>query len=186
MACLLFVLTLHCTTLTFHIITRSPPHVGFGLRRASFLSSTSPPPKPELTSLSKPKQGAGLFQLDTPTAARSKTLPDIELNAGSTPVQMLANAFPGNNTDTSSWNITDATPSSPPSVSVFLLPPPRRSSLTGLRKIDRKPAERLGPPKLQVRFATLAAPPSATSWSSGGGGNGSQAHTCRPTSLSPT
>ncbi|KAH9976726.1 hypothetical protein BGW80DRAFT_1250211 [Lactifluus volemus] len=150
------------------------PVISPSLRATSRSSSTPPPPK--LASLSKPKKGAGLFQLDTATAARSKTLPEIELSAGSSPVQMLANALPGNNTDTNSWNITDATPSPPPSDSVFPLPPPRRSSLTALRKIDTKSAERLGPPKLQVRTlrsATLAAPPSSTSWPNGAGGNSS-------------
>jgi Dual specificity phosphatase, catalytic domain/Rhodanese-like domain len=152
------------------------PHMLDSVREEQHPVLSSTPPPPKLASLSKPKKGVGLFQLDTATAARSKTLPEIELSAGSSPVQMLANALPGNDTDTSSWNITDATPSPPPSDSVFPLPPPRRSSLTALRKIDTKSAERLGPPKLQVRTlrsATLAAPPSSTSWPNGGGGNSS-------------
>jgi hypothetical protein len=137
-----------------------------------------PPPPPKLSFPSKLKKAGGLFQLDTATAARSKTLPEIEFSAGASPVQMLANILPGN-TDTSSWNITDATPSPPPSESVFPPPPGHRPSLTALRKIDTKSAERLGPPKLQVRTlrsATLAAPPSATSWPTGGGGSSPRPH----------
>jgi Dual specificity phosphatase, catalytic domain/Rhodanese-like domain len=136
-----------------------------------------PPPPPKLSFPSKPRKGGGLFQLDTVTAARSMTLPEIELSAGASPVQMLANFLPGN-TESSSWNITDATPSPPPSESVFPSPPPRRPSMAPLRKIDTKSAERLGPPKLQVRTlrsATLAAPPSAP-WPSGGGSGSPRAH----------
>ncbi|KAI0255464.1 hypothetical protein BJV78DRAFT_1175709 [Lactifluus subvellereus] len=120
-------------------------------------------------------KGAGLFRLDTATAARSMTLPEIELSGGASPVQMLANVLPGN-ADSSSWNITDASPSPPPSESVFPHPRPCRPSLTPLRKLDTKSAERLGPPKLHVRTlrsATLAAPPSAAFWPSGGSGSSS-------------
>ncbi|KAI0298992.1 hypothetical protein B0F90DRAFT_1631918 [Multifurca ochricompacta] len=110
-----------------------------------------PPPAPKLSFPSKSKHGGGLFQLDTATAARSKTLPEIELSAGASPVPMLANILPGH-TDSNSWNIADASPSPPPSQSVFPGPsPPRRPSLTALRRLDTKSAERLGPPKLQVR-----------------------------------
>ncbi|KAI0270730.1 hypothetical protein BC834DRAFT_529918 [Gloeopeniophorella convolvens] len=128
----------------------------------------SPPPAPTLFLPSKPKKGAaGLFQLDTTTAARSNKLPEIEFSAGASPVPMLANILPAD-TSSTSWNITDSSPSPPPSQSVFPRPPPpRRPSLTALRKLDTKSAERLGPPKLQVRTlrsASLAAPPSAGLW----------------------
>jgi hypothetical protein len=140
------------------------------------LSPTPPPPKLSLPP--KPKKGGGLFQLDTATAARSRTLPEIEFSAGASPVPMLANILPGNN-DSSPWNIIDASPSPPPSQSVFPRPsPPRRPSLTALRKLDTKSAERLGPPKLQVRTlrsATLAVSPSAGLWP-GGGGTSPRAH----------
>ena len=140
------------------------------------LSPTPPPPKLSLPP--KPKKGGGLFQLDTATAARSRTLPEIEFSAGASPVPMLANILPGN-TDSSPWNITDASPSPPPSQSTFPRPsPPHRPSLTALRKLDTKSAERLGPPKLQVRTlrsATLAVSPSAGLWP-GGGGTSPRAH----------
>ena len=141
----------------------------------------SPPPAPKLSFPSKPKKGGGLFQLDTATAARSSTLPEIELSAGAEPVPMLANILPRNpeNTEGTSWNITDASPSPPPSQSVFLRPPPpSKPSLPALRKIDTKSAERLGPPRLHVRTlrsATLAAPPSS-GWPGGGGGSSPRAH----------
>ncbi|KAI9508035.1 hypothetical protein F5148DRAFT_33946 [Russula earlei] len=131
----------------------------------------SPPPPPKLSFPFKPKKNGsgGLFQLDTATAARSRTLPEIEFSAGASPVQMLANILPGN-TETSPWNIADASPSPPPSQSVFPRPPSRKASLTALRKLDTKSAERLGPPKLHVRTvrsATLAAPPSTGLWPNG-------------------
>jgi hypothetical protein len=138
-----------------------------------------PPPAPKLSLPPKPKKGGGLFHLDTATAARSRTLPEIELSAGASPHSMLANILPGN-TDSSPWNIIDASPSPPPSQSVFPRPaPPRRPSLTALRKLDTKSAERLGPPKLQVRTlrsATLAVSPSAGLWPGGGGGTSPRAH----------
>ncbi|KAH9177296.1 hypothetical protein EDB89DRAFT_1935803 [Lactarius sanguifluus] len=139
--------------------------------------STTPPP-PKLSFPPKPKKGGGLFQLDTATAARSRILPEIELSAGSSPAPMLANILPGN-ADSSPWNIVDASPSPPPSQSAFARPsPPRRPSLTALRRLDTKSAERLGPPKLQVRTlrsATLAVSPSAGLWP-GGGGSSPRAH----------
>ena len=138
----------------------------------------SPPPAPKLSLPPKPKKNGGLFQLDTTTAARSMTLPEVERSAGSSPVPMLANILPGN-TGPTSWNITDASPSPPPSQSVFPRPsPPRKQSLTALRKLDTKSAERLGPPKLHVRTlrsATLSAPPSGL-WPSGSGASSPRAH----------
>ena len=136
----------------------------------------SPPPAPMLSFLPRPKKSAGLFQLDTATAARSMALPEVELSAGASPVPGLANGLPGN-TEATSWNITDASPSPPPSQSGFPSPP-RKPSLPALRKLDTKSAERLGPPKLHVRTlrsATLAAPPSGL-WPSGGGGSSPRAH----------
>ncbi|KAI9459910.1 hypothetical protein BJY52DRAFT_1169107 [Lactarius psammicola] len=137
------------------------------------------PPAPKLSFPPRPKKGGGLFQLDTATAARSRILPEIELSAGVSPVAMLANILPGN-TDSSPWNIIDASPSPPPSQSAFPRPsPPRRPSLTALRRLDTKSAERLGPPKLQVRTlrsATLAVSPSAGLWPGGGGGSSPRAH----------
>ena len=144
------------------------------------------PPPPKLSLPPKSKKGGGLFQLDTATAARSRTLPEIELSAGVSPVPMLANILPGN-TDSSPWNIIDASPSPPPSQSVFPRPsPPRRPSLTALRKLDTKSAERLGPPKLQVRTlrsATLAVSPSAGLWPGGGGGGGGSPRAHSPSHL---
>src|SRR6266702_4725373 len=68
------------------------------------------------------------------------------------------------NTDSSPWNIIDASPSPTPSQFTFPRPsPPRPPPLTALRRLDTKSAERLGPPKLQVRpqrSATLAVFPS--------------------------
>jgi hypothetical protein len=108
------------------------------------------------------------------------TLPEIERSAGASPVPMLANIMSGSgDTEVTSWNITDASPSPPPSQSVFPRPPPRKPSLTALRKLDTKSAERLGPPKLHVRTlrsATLAAPPSAGLWPGGSGGSSPRAH----------
>lgn len=138
----------------------------------------SPPPAPKLSLPSKQRKNGGLFQLDTATAARSMTLPEVELSAGASPVAVPANTLLGD-TEGASWNITDASPSPPPSQSVFPRPsPPRKPSLPALRKLDTKSAERLSPPKLHVRTlrsATLAAPPSGL-WSSGGGASSPRAH----------
>ena len=135
----------------------------------------SPPPPPKLSLPPKPKKSGGLFQLDTVTAARSRTLPEIEAS----PVSMSVDILPGT-TEGTSWNITDASPSPPPSQSVFPRPsPPQRPSLSSLRKLDTKSAERLGPPRLHVRTvrsATLAAPPSAGLWPSGSGSSSPRAH----------
>ena len=132
---------------------------------------TAPPPPPKLSLPPKLKKGGGLFQLDTATAARSRTLPEIELGAGASPVSMSVDSLPGTTEGATSWNITDASPSPPPSQAGFTrTSPPQRPSLASLRKLDTKSAERLGPPKLHVRTvrsATLAAPPSAGIWPSG-------------------
>ncbi|THH17283.1 hypothetical protein EW146_g3496 [Bondarzewia mesenterica] len=112
------------------------------------------------------KKGLGLSQLNTTSAANLKLLPELERSAGSSPLPMMIG----------SWNISDSTPSPPPSQSVFPRPPPpRRPSLSALRRIDTKSAERLNGapalPKLQVRTvplrsATLAAPPMNGIWPS--------------------
>ncbi|KAI0077687.1 hypothetical protein K474DRAFT_1595494 [Panus rudis PR-1116 ss-1] len=89
---------------------------------------------------------SGLRQLDTLTASRSKTLPELELVPSPQPVMPSA---------IGSWNILDdySTPSPPPSSTVFSRPqPPRRPSIPALRKLDTRSAERLHSslPKLQV------------------------------------
>ena len=122
-----------------------------------------PPPKPA-------KKGLGLAQLDTTSASKHTPLPELERSAGASPLPMMMG----------SWNISDLSPSPPPSQSVFPRPPPpRRPSLSALRRIDTRSAERLHPggggaaalPKLQVRTvplrsATLAAPPMNGAWPS--------------------
>ncbi|KAI0277882.1 hypothetical protein BGY98DRAFT_977166 [Russula aff. rugulosa BPL654] len=142
----------------------------------------SPPPPPKLSLPPKPKKGGGLFQLDTATAARSRALPEIERSTCVSPVPMSVDTLPGTTEDTSEgtpWNIIDSSPSPPPSQSVFPRPPPpQRPTLSTLRKLDTKSAERLGPPKLHVRTmrsATLAAPP-ASLWPNGNGSSSPRAH----------
>ncbi|TFK48314.1 hypothetical protein OE88DRAFT_1685004 [Heliocybe sulcata] len=109
--------------------------------------------------------GGGLFQLDTQSALRSKVLPEIEPTSSS-PLDSPTASMPS--VMSSSSLINDATPSPPPSQSVFRRPP-RRPSVPQLGRLDTKSAERLKEnlPKLQVRTLpvkanTLAAPPSAT------------------------
>ncbi|KAI0920400.1 hypothetical protein AcW1_002155 [Taiwanofungus camphoratus] len=113
-------------------------------------------------SLSAPsKKAGGLFQLDVISTSRSKNLPQVEQPPVS-PSPMMPSAM-------HSWHtISDyATPSPPPSQTVFSRPPPpRRPSVPTLGRIDTTSAERLNTslPKLQVRTlptksATLAAPP---------------------------
>jgi len=142
-----------------------------------------PPPPPKLSLPPKPKKGGGLFQLDTATAARSRTLPGIERSACASPVPISVDSLPGTTEGASEgtpWNIFDASPSPPPSQSVFpRSSPPQRPSLSTLRKLDTKSAERLGPPKLHVRTvrsATLAAPPSASLWPNRSGSSSPRAH----------
>ncbi|KZT03331.1 uncharacterized protein LAESUDRAFT_660053 [Laetiporus sulphureus 93-53] len=103
----------------------------------------------------------GLFQLDVASAGHSRNLPEVEQMPSSPAVGMPLDSHP--------WSkFADyATPSPPPSQTIFSLPStPRRPSIPTLRKIDTSSAERLnaGMPKLQVRTvptkaATLAAPP---------------------------
>ncbi|KAL6308905.1 hypothetical protein BKA93DRAFT_746646 [Sparassis latifolia] len=106
-------------------------------------------------------QSAGLFQLDVSSAARTRNLPEIE--------QTLHSPFATMPSAIHTWHAMGdyATPSPPPSQTVFSRPPPpRRPSIPTLRKLDTTSAERLnaGMPKLQVRTApikaaTLSAPP---------------------------
>ncbi|KAI9459912.1 hypothetical protein BJY52DRAFT_1211681 [Lactarius psammicola] len=120
------------------------------------------PRAPKLLFPPKPIKGWNLFQSDTATAARSGIPPEIEPSEGASPVAMPTNILPGN-TDSSPWNIIGASPSLPPSRSAFPRPsPPRRPSLTTLRRLDTKSAERLGPPKLQLRTLRSAIPGSHT------------------------
>ncbi|CAL1698049.1 unnamed protein product [Somion occarium] len=99
----------------------------------------------------------GLRQLDTLSASRSKTYPEIE-QAAPSPQPVMPSAMP-------SWSHLDdySAPSPPPSSTVFSRPqPPRRPSIPALRKLDTTSAERLqlNLPKLQVnKPAMLSAPP---------------------------
>lgn len=104
----------------------------------------------------KPAPAAGLAQLDTTIAARSKKLPEIEQPTPS-PQPLMPTAI-------NSWNALDdfSSPSPAPSATVFSRPqPPRRPSIPTLRRID---TDRMTPlPKLQVptgqpKLDTLAAP----------------------------
>lgn len=105
------------------------------------------------------KKSGGLFQLDIPSAGRSRTLPEVERPPAS-PAPLMPAIH---------WNVSGdyASPSPPPSQTVFTRPPPpRRPSVPTLGKLDTTSAERLnaGMPKLQVRTmpvkaATLSAPP---------------------------
>ena len=122
----------------------------------------SPPPLPKFSLQPKPKMGRDIFQLDTATAARSRTLSEIEA---------ALDIFPGT-TEGTSWNVTDASPFPPPSL-------PQRPSPSSLRKLDTKLAERLGRPMFQdvrtVSSATLAASPSGFC-PNGSGSNSPRAH----------
>ncbi|EMD35096.1 hypothetical protein CERSUDRAFT_97010 [Gelatoporia subvermispora B] len=92
------------------------------------------------------KKSSGLFQLDINSAARSKNLPQVE-QMSSSPQALMP-------TSIHTWhNVHDfATPSPPPSQTVFSRPPPpRRPSVPALRRIDTSSAERLKAPSLHVR-----------------------------------
>ncbi|KAF9562905.1 hypothetical protein CPC08DRAFT_706427 [Agrocybe pediades] len=113
----------------------------------------------------KKNAAAGLLQIDTQTAFRSKKLPEIEpsstvsLNPPSPkiprsplPVMPAVSTSRGQ----SSQQVDDHTPSPPPSsISFRRPPPPRRPSAPNLRKLDtQKSLERLNTsilPKLNVR-----------------------------------
>ena len=127
----------------------------------------SPPPPPKLSLRSKPKKGRDLYQLDSSTAVRSRALPELEAS----PV-LSVDIFPGTAEGTF-WNVTDASPSPPPSL-------PQRPSLSSLRKLDTKLAERLDRPRFQdartVSSAILATPLSAGLCPNGSGSNSPRAH----------
>ncbi|KIK09575.1 hypothetical protein K443DRAFT_671474 [Laccaria amethystina LaAM-08-1] len=138
-------------------------------------------PTPQGTLQKGPKKGAGLFQLDTQTAFRSKQLPELEPSSSTasnppsplprSPLPMMPSVTSSrtlSSADSNKINIVDATPSPTPSSVGFRRPlPPRRPSVPNLRRIDTKSNEQLNgaPPKLSVRTkpmrsATLAVPPS--------------------------
>ncbi|PPQ77886.1 hypothetical protein CVT25_015373 [Psilocybe cyanescens] len=128
------------------------------------------------------KRGAGLLQLDTQAAFRSKRLPEIEPASSTSskppspsiprsPLPMMSSTMSSSSSrglstaESHHMDVVDASPSPPPSSIGFRRPaPPRRPNAHNLRRIDTKSAERLGPPKLsvrtkQMRSATLAVPP---------------------------
>lgn len=138
-------------------------------------------PTPQGALQKGPKKGAGLFQLDTQTAFRSKQLPELEPSSSTasnppsplprSPMPMMPSVSSSrtlSSADPDQINIVDATPSPTPSSVGFRRPlPPRRPSVPNLRRIDTKSTERLNgnPPKLSVRTkpmrsVTLAVPPS--------------------------
>ncbi|KAG5728273.1 Dual specificity protein phosphatase 2 [Termitomyces sp. T112] len=118
------------------------------------------------------KKGGGLFQLDTHSASLSKPLPEVEPSSmtslkSSSPLP--SSPLPVIPPSTHDDQITDSTPSPPPShISPYRPPPPkRRPSQPTLRRIDTRSAERLNgnAPSLSIRTrplrsATLAVPPS--------------------------
>jgi hypothetical protein len=125
------------------------------------------------------KNGTGLSQPNTHSAARSKVLFEIEppsavSNGAPSPLpqsslSLMPTAGTSSLTSNNIHNIMDPTPSPPPSQVGFRRPqpPPCRTSAPGLRRLDTKSAELLNgnPPKLSlrtrtVRSATLAVSPS--------------------------
>ncbi|KIM41751.1 hypothetical protein M413DRAFT_444996 [Hebeloma cylindrosporum] len=133
------------------------------------------PPAPQ-NEFQVARKSSGLFQLDTQSALRSKKLPEIEPSSSTSsnppspqipPSVMPSTTSPPSRTLIPATNVTDASPSPPPSSIGFRRPaPPRRPSVPNLRKLDTRSAERLNNvPKLSVRTkpirsATLAVPPS--------------------------
>ncbi|KAF8154109.1 hypothetical protein B0H34DRAFT_77308 [Crassisporium funariophilum] len=145
--------------------------------------ASDPAPAPQKGFQGSARKGAGLFQLDTQSAFRSKPLPEIEPCSTTSsnppspplprsPLPMMPSSTSStrvlSSADAKVINIMDATPSPPPSSIGFRRPaPPRRPSVPNLRRLDTKSAERLNPnlPKLSVRTkpmrsATLTVPPS--------------------------
>lgn len=134
------------------------------------------------------KKGGGLFQLDTQMALRSKKLPEIELASATSsnppsgppsplprsPLPIMSSTISSSRNNVSPSNdkhldVTDTTPSPPPSSMGFKRPlPPRRPNAGGpnLRRLDTRSSDRLNShlPKLslrtKLRSATLAVPPS--------------------------
>ncbi|KAG6884903.1 hypothetical protein C0993_007360 [Termitomyces sp. T159_Od127] len=135
----------------------------------------SPPPQVGGGGL---KKGGGLFQLDTLSASLPKPVPEVEPPSyfslkppSPLPVMPGTSSFqsvPPSNRH-KGVQITDPTPSPPPSHISFHRPPPlkRRPSHPTLRRIDTRSAERLNSnvPCLSIRTrplrsATLTVPPS--------------------------
>ena len=122
------------------------------------------------------RKGAGLFQLNTQISLPSKPLPEIEpcSSTSSRPRSPLptmpstvSSSLNSLNPADSNINVIDASPSPPPSSISFKKPTSRRASVSNLRRLDTKSAERLNTnvPKLSVRTkpmrsATLTIPPS--------------------------
>ncbi|KAG6819867.1 hypothetical protein H0H93_007852 [Arthromyces matolae] len=134
----------------------------------------SPPPQAGGGGL---KKGGGLFQLDTHSAFLSKPLPELEPSSTvslkpPSPLPVMPGAISSSHNLQPPLNnsqITDSSPSPPPSHIGFHRPPPpnRRPSQPTLRRIDTRSAERLNTnvPSLSIRTrplrsATLAVPPS--------------------------
>ncbi|KAG6861829.1 hypothetical protein C0995_011711 [Termitomyces sp. Mi166 len=154
--------------LTFETLIISGGELNFGF------SIDSPPPQAGGGGL---KKGGGLFQLDTQSASHSKPLPEIEPSSllslkPPSPLPVMPGSFSSSQSILPSIHdaqITDPTPSPPPSHVNFHRPPPpkRRPSQPTLRRIDTRSAERLNGsvPSLSIRTrplrsATLAVPPS--------------------------
>ncbi|TFK71562.1 hypothetical protein BDN72DRAFT_793755 [Pluteus cervinus] len=129
------------------------------------------PPQPTIQAPQTPgKKGRGLFQLDTQSAFRSKALPEVEqasasplsanVPAPNSPMPMMPAAIPPPRSngqhrpnELSPPNLTDPSPSPPPSQVGFRRPPPPRNSVPNLRKLETTSAERLNAtlPKLSLR-----------------------------------
>ncbi|PPQ71323.1 hypothetical protein CVT26_011968 [Gymnopilus dilepis] len=129
------------------------------------------------------RKGGGLFQIDTSTPSRARKFAEIEpVSALSSkppsplpprspmpemPLTTSSSSRTSSSAASQNVNITDATPSPPPSSIGFRRPPPpRRPSFPNLRRLDTKSAERLNTnvPKLSLRTkpmrsATLTVPP---------------------------
>ncbi|KAF8900992.1 hypothetical protein CPB84DRAFT_1824803, partial [Gymnopilus junonius] len=151
---------------------------------AEAMNPAHDPPAPSGIFTGGLRKGSGLFQIDTSTPSRARKFTEIEPSSSlsSKPPSPLPPRSPmpvmPSTTSSSSHssstadsqnniNITDATPSPPPSSIGFRRPaPPRRPSVPNLRRLDTKSAERLNNnvPKLSVRTkpmrsATLTVPP---------------------------
>ncbi|PFH47554.1 hypothetical protein AMATHDRAFT_67571 [Amanita thiersii Skay4041] len=134
----------------------------------------------------------GLFQLDTGTASRSKPLPELDQNSASSsstastppasrsPLPLMPASISSTSSPSSSLklprasksattsprishtDITDPSPSPPPSQITFRrpVPPARRPSVPNLRRLDTSTTDRLSLRTKPGRSATLTVPPS--------------------------
>lgn len=131
----------------------SPPGLGSG-----GMLSAPPPGKGKALGKKRSALGLGLSQLDTLSASASrKNLPEVEISRSAveetapSPLPMMQMSMSNQSSSSRSTtpnasvlSLHDATPSPPPSHSSFSRPPPpRRPSLTALKKLDTKSAERL-------------------------------------------